>query len=246
MIPSIHVWALVPAAGSGQRMGAALPKQYLPLAGKTVLQITLEKLAALPQVGGLVVAVAQNDDRITTLDLPPGTVRVLGGRERAESVFNGLRYLMEQGCAQDWALVHDAARPCVQVENIQRLIECVRQRNCGGILATPIADTLKQSDGEKILRTVNRTGLWAAHTPQMFPVGQLFHALEKALADVVPITDEASAIEYIGGEVLLVPDARDNIKITQPEDLWLAEQILRQQRLVEANHQLAHAQDKSL
>lgn len=246
MIPPNHVWALVPAAGSGQRMGATLPKQYLPLAGKTVLQITLEKLAALPQVGGLIVATAQNDERFTTLDLPPGTVRVLGGRERAESVFNGLRYLMEQGRAQDWALVHDAARPCVQLENITRLIECVQQRNCGGVLATPIADTLKQSEGDKILRTVNRAGLWAAHTPQMFPVGQLFHALEKALADAVPITDEASAIEYVGGEVLLVPDARDNIKITQPEDLWLAEQILRRQRLIQGSRQFAHAQDKTI
>lgn len=233
MTPSNKVWALVPAAGTGQRMGVAVPKQYLPLAGKTVLQITLNKLAALPEVCGLVVAVAENDDRFATLVLPPAVVRVAGGHERAQSVFNGLSFLMEQGCAQDWVLVHDAARPCVRVDNILRLIESVRQRHCGGILAVPIADTLKQSTGEKITHTVSRTGLWAAHTPQMFPIGQLFQALKKALADAVSITDEASAIEYSGGEVLLVPDARDNIKITQPEDLWLAEQILSRQQLVQ-------------
>jgi len=233
MTPSAQVWALVPAAGSGQRMGAAVPKQYLPLAGKTVLQITLEKLISLPQVCGLVVAVAENDSLFSRLDLPSGIVRIAGGRERAESVFNGLRYLMEQDREQDWALVHDAARPCVRLENVARLIDCARRRDCGGILATPIADTLKKSTGEKILRTVDRAGLWAAHTPQLFPVGQLFYALEKSLADAVPITDEASAIEYIGGEVLLVPDARDNIKITQPEDLWLAEQILIRQQLAQ-------------
>lgn len=229
MTPSHKVWALVPAAGTGQRMGAALPKQYLPLAGTSVLQVTLNKLAALPEVCGLVVAIAENDPYFSTLVLPDALVRVAGGRERAESVLNGLAYLMEQGCALDWVLVHDAARPCVRVENIRRLIDSVCQRNCGGILAAPIADTLKRSSGEKIVRTVDRTSLWAAHTPQMFPVGQLFHALKKALGDAVVVTDEASAIEHSGGEVLLVPDARDNIKITQPEDLWLAEQILSRQ-----------------
>lgn len=233
MTPSAQIWALVPAAGSGQRMGAALPKQYLPLAGKTVLQITLEKLISLPQVCGLVVAVAENDSLFSGLDVPPGTIRTDGGRERAESVYNGLRYLMQQGSEHDWALVHDAARPCMRLANVARLIESVRDRNCGGILAAPVTDTLKLSEENKILRTVDRAGLWAAHTPQMFPVGQLFYALEKALADAVPITDEASAIEYIGGDVLLVPDARDNIKITQPEDLWLAEQILIRQQLAQ-------------
>lgn len=233
MTPSAQIWALIPAAGSGQRMGAVLPKQYLPLAGKTVLQITLEKLISLPQVCGLVVAVAENDSLFSGLDVPPGTIRIDGGRERAESVYNGLRYLMQHGNEHDWALVHDAARPCMRLANVARLIESVRDRNCGGILAAPVTDTLKQSEENKILRTVDRAGLWAAHTPQMFPVGQLFYALEKALADAVPITDEASAIEYIGGEVLLVPDARDNIKITQPEDLWLAEQILIRQQLAQ-------------
>jgi 2-C-methyl-D-erythritol 4-phosphate cytidylyltransferase len=231
MIPSVRLWALVPAAGSGRRMGTDIPKQYLPFAGKTVLQITLEKLAALPQMAGLLVAVSQDDVRFSELELPSRVTRVVGGRERADSVFNGLRHLMAQGYDRDWVLVHDAARPCVRTENIARLMERVLQSDCGGILAVPIADTLKQSAGGKIARTVDRNGLWAAHTPQMFRVGELFRALETALGDGASVTDEASAIEYCGGEVLLVPDARDNIKITQPEDLWLAEQIFRRQQI---------------
>lgn len=229
MIPQPNIWALIPAAGSGQRMGAPLPKQYLPLAGSTVLQVTLGKLAALPQVRGLVVAVAEKDAWFAALELPP-LVTVAGGRERADSVLNGLRYLVEQGREADWVLVHDAARPCVRPANITLLIERARQRNCGGLLAVPVADTLKQAAGETVARTLDRSSLWAAHTPQLFPVGQLYRALTKALADGARITDEASAIEYCGGEVLLVPDARDNIKITQPEDLGLAEHILRAQR----------------
>lgn len=223
------LWGLVPAAGSGQRMGAALPKQYLPLAGKTVLQITLEKLRALPDLYGIVVALADTDRYFADLDVPAGTVTVTGGRNRADSVLSGLQYLMAQGAGDDWVLVHDAARPCVRMENIQRLIQQVKAQRCGGILATPVADTLKKSAAGTVLKTVDRADLWAAHTPQMFQVEDLFTALEKALGDAAQITDEASAIEYCGGRVLLVSDSRDNIKITQPEDLWLAEQILRRQ-----------------
>ncbi len=231
-----RVWALVPAAGSGQRMGTAIPKQYLPLAGKTVLQITLEKLSALPQVQGIVVALAATDSHFARLQPLPRVVTVTGGNERAESVLRGLQYLMDQGCQGDWVMVHDAARPCVSIDCIERLMQTVQARDCGGILAAPVADTLKKADGEQIAHTVSRAGLWAAHTPQMFSVSALFHALQTALAHAIPITDEASAIEYCGGDVLLVPDRRDNIKVTQPEDLWLAEQILRQQSLAQDNN----------
>lgn len=224
-----NLWALVPAAGAGRRMGAGIPKQYLPLAGKTVLQITLDKLHAVPGIEGMVVALAEDDAHFSTLKYSGAVVKVIGGVERADSVYQGLLWLQAQGRDDDWVLVHDAARPCVRVENIQRLIATATVENCGAILATPVADTLKKASAMHIEHTVNREYLWAAHTPQMFRVGQLREALAHALSAQVPVTDEASAIEHAGGRVLLVADSRDNIKITQPEDLGLAEQILREQ-----------------
>ena len=229
MTSSPQLWALVPAAGAGRRMGAAIPKQYLPLAGKTVLEITLEKLRSVAAIAGTVVAVSEDDEHFAQLPCASSVVRVTGGAERADSVYRGLIWLMEQGRQEDWVLVHDAARPCVRKDNIQRLIDTVSAENCGGILAAPVADTLKKSIGDEIAHTVSREHLWAAHTPQMFKVGELFAALESALAAEMPVTDEASAIEHAGGRVLLVADSRDNIKITQPEDLGLAEQILLRQ-----------------
>lgn len=229
MTKSPTLWALVPAAGAGRRMGAGIPKQYLPLAGKTVLQITLDKLHAVPGIEGMVVALAEDDVHFSTLKYSGAVAQVIGGVERADSVYQGLLWLQAQGRDDDWVLVHDAARPCVRVENIQRLIATATAENCGAILATPVADTLKKASAMHIEHTVNREYLWAAHTPQMFRVGQLREALAHALSAQVPVTDEASAIEHAGGRVLLVADSRDNIKITQPEDLGLAEQILQQQ-----------------
>jgi 2-C-methyl-D-erythritol 4-phosphate cytidylyltransferase len=227
-----YLWALVPAAGAGRRMGALIPKQYLPLGGKTVLEITLGKLQSVPAIENVIVALAEDDERFSQLECAPTVVKVTGGAERADSVYRGLVWLMEQGRARDWVLVHDAARPCVRPESIQRLIDRVLAEDCGGILATPVADTLKKSAGDQVAHTVSRDHLWAAHTPQMFRVGELFKALVTALEAGLPVTDEASAIEHAGGQVQLVPDGRDNIKITQPEDLNLAEQILLWQRSV--------------
>lgn len=229
MTNSANLWALVPAAGAGRRMGAGMPKQYLPLAGKTVLQITLDKLLAVPAINGIVVAVAEDDEYFSTLECSEAIAQVVGGAERAHSVYQGLLWLEAQGCDDDWVLVHDAARPCVRVENILRLIATATAENCGAILAAPVADTLKKASAMQIAHTVNREYLWAAHTPQMFRVGELRNALAHALSEQLPVTDEASAVEHAGGRVLLVADSRDNIKITQPEDLGLAEQILQQQ-----------------
>jgi 2-C-methyl-D-erythritol 4-phosphate cytidylyltransferase len=199
-----YLWALVPAAGAGRRMGALIPKQYLPLGGKTVLEITLGKLQSVPAIENVIVALAEDDERFSQLECASTVVKVTGGAERADSVYRGLVWLMEQGRARDWVLVH----------------------------ATPVADTLKKSAGDQVAHTVSRDHLWAAHTPQMFRVGELFKALVTALEAGLPVTDEASAIEHAGGQVQLVPDGRDNIKITQPEDLNLAEQILLWQRSV--------------
>lgn len=232
MTHSPTLWALVPAAGAGRRMGAPVPKQYLPLNGKTVLEITLAKLASLPNLQGTVVALAENDESFATLRLAGSVIPVTGGTERAHSVFAGLQYLMTRNCGRDWVLVHDAARPCVRAENLRRLIDTALTSGCGAILATPVADTLKKAGAQEIAHTVSREHLWAAHTPQMFRVQELHDALEKAFAESLLVTDEASAIELVGGRVLLVQDSRDNIKITQPEDLWLAEQILLRQNAI--------------
>ncbi len=229
MTDSAKFWALVPAAGAGRRMGADIPKQYLPLAGKTVLEITLDKLHSIPGLHGVVVALAKEDAHFATLAGSQRVTQVVGGTERADSVYQGLLWLKSQGRECDWVLVHDAARPCVRLENIQRLIDRALAENCGAILAVAVADTLKRASQGQVAHTVNREHLWAAHTPQMFRVGELCRALESARDAGVVVTDEASAIEHAGGKVLLVADSRDNIKITQPEDLALAEQILRSQ-----------------
>lgn len=233
MTRSNRIWAVVPAAGIGQRMQAALPKQYLPLSGQPVLQVTLNKLAQLKQLSGIVVAVAPDDLNFERLiAMPPNAVRVAGGRERADSVLQALNHLEQQGCAQDWALVHDAARPCVRLERMQQLIVQVLASGEGGLLAAPIADTLKSALDQRAQNTVDRSHLWQAHTPQMFPVGALRLALLKGLGEGAVITDEASAMELQGKRPRLIADSRDNIKITQPEDLFLAEQILAAQEAI--------------
>lgn len=230
MDKDVNIWAIVPAAGVGARMHAPMPKQYLPLAGKTVLQITLDKLQGLPSLTGCVVALSEGDPYFAGLcGGRAGLVTVTGGAERSASVYQGLLYLMQRGCEQDWALVHDAARPCVRPINLQKLVREVLDHNCGGLLAAPVADTLKRVDANRVLATVDRTFLWHAHTPQMFRVGELFAALQVAADRGLTVTDEASAMEFVGVQPRVIADSRDNIKITRTEDLALAEWILQQQ-----------------
>lgn len=221
------IWAIIPAAGVGQRMQAELPKQYLPLNHQCILQITLDKIATLPEVAGVVVAIAPNDTYFAnTVNVNTNATVVFGASQRSGSVRLGLRELLNKGCEDDWVLVHDAARPCVRTVKIRELIQQVVAANRGGILAVPVADTLKRVDDLSVVATVDRDHLWQAHTPQMFRVGELYQALEKAHNDQVAITDEASAMEYVGYRPLIVADSRDNIKITQPEDLAFAQWIL--------------------
>lgn len=227
---TVHkIWALVPAAGIGSRMGAPLPKQYLSLAGSTVLQITLKKLLALPQLSGCVVVLAQDDPYFTKLTGALPVTTVVGGAQRADSVCCGLQHLLQYADERDWVLVHDAARPCVRLQNLQKLVDQVLQHGRGALLAAPVADTLKRVAGEQVLGTVDRSHLWLAHTPQMFRIGELLAALNQAKASGQSVTDEASAMEAMGMQPMVVADSRDNIKITQPEDLALAEGILQQQ-----------------
>ncbi|OEF27796.1 2-C-methyl-D-erythritol 4-phosphate cytidylyltransferase [Vibrio rumoiensis] len=221
---------VVPAAGVGKRMQANHPKQYLPLLGKAILEHTVECLLAHPKVELVVLAISEGDEYFADLDIAthPQVIRVAGGQERADSVLSGLSYLATNH-AQDypWVLVHDAARPCITHADITKLIEQCVLANQGGILATPVRDTMKQSFVNKnahncIEETIDRSQLWHALTPQMFPLESLESALSQALQQGSDITDEASAMELIGQTPLLVQGRADNIKITQPEDLALA------------------------
>lgn len=228
-------WAVIPAAGIGARMGADKPKQYLPLLGKTVIEWTLEKLAAQPQLSGVVVALAPDDRYWDTLQIDNGlpVQRAEGGSERCHSVLNALQVLRAQAAADDWVLVHDAARPCVRNSDIDRLVESVSRHAVGGLLATPVRDTMKRcDDSATVLETVSRERLWHALTPQMFRLGPLQQALHAAIAAGIGVTDEASAMEYAGWMPRVVPGHGDNIKITQPEDLVLAQFYLQQQGMI--------------
>ena len=225
-------WCVVPAAGIGTRMKADVPKQYLPLNGRMVIEHTLERLCGHKAISGVVVAHAPNDGHLKHLQLncSMAIMMVEGGAERCHSVLNGLRKLSEQADDNDWVLVHDAARPCVRSSDIDKLINSLKDHKVGGLLGIPVRDTMKRTDtGEAVYETVNRIGLWHAHTPQMFRLGLLKKALQDALDDSVLVTDEAAAMERQGFHPLMVEGHDDNIKITRPEDLILAGFYLKQQ-----------------
>ncbi|MEY1661494.1 2-C-methyl-D-erythritol 4-phosphate cytidylyltransferase [Isoalcanivorax beigongshangi] len=219
----------MPAAGHGSRMAADLPKQYLKLDQRTVAEHSVARLLDSVPLQALVVVVAADDPLWPQLPVASraGVVTAFGGPTRAESVLNGLAALPGAG-DHDWVLVHDMARPCVRAADIRRLIE--ECGSDGAILAAPVADTLKQSDGSRILATLDRSTVWRALTPQLFPVGALRAALQTALQAGAEITDEASAMERAGWQPRLVAGAADNIKITWPADLPLARFFLAQQQ----------------
>ena len=223
----LDVAIIVPAAGRGERMGADVPKQYLQLQGRPLLAHVLERLLAL-RPRELILVVAAGDKAYTRVAGHEQCRIVAGGQSRADSVLAGLNAM--QAGDDDWVMVHDAARPCIRGEDVLRLFETVSSNDAGGILATPVVDTVKQSaDGRKIERTIPRDGLWLAQTPQMFRYGLLRRALEDAAAGGIAITDEASAVERLGHWPALVEGSRDNIKVTTPEDITLAEYYLQEQ-----------------
>ena len=218
--------AIVPAAGIGSRMGADCPKQYLTLAGKTILEHTLGCLLSHPAIARVIVALAPHDGWFEQLAVAadPRILRVEGGIERAYSVLNALH--VAEG---KWVLVHDAARPCLCHSDLDKLITTAMACD-GAILGSRVRDTMKRTDGAgNIVATVEREQLWHALTPQMFPTGTLKRALEEGLALGALITDEASAMERAGFTVKMVEGRADNIKVTRPEDLSLAELFLQQQ-----------------
>lgn len=229
-------WSVVPAAGVGSRMGAAVPKQYLSLHGKTVIEHTLSRLSTHPQMSGVVVAISAGDEHWQDLDLSMyNNIHVAnGGAERCHSVLNGLQLLSGIADADDWVLVHDAARPCIHHDDISKMIDALKDHLVGGLLGLPVADTMKRTSCEDdVLETVSRENLWRALTPQMFRLGQLKQALQTALDDDFLVTDDASAIEHIGLKPRMIAGRGDNIKITRPEDLSLVEMFLAQQEKVQ-------------
>lgn len=220
---------IVPAAGVGARMQADRPKQYLPLLGKTVLEHTLGKLISHPRIDRIILPLSANDAYFGALPISQAEwlVRVTGGSERADSVLAGLNAIEDS----QWVLVHDAARPCVQHQDLDRLMALADKDGDGGILATPVRDTMKRATRQAphtVKSTESRAHLWHALTPQLFRLGPLRQALSEALAEGVEITDEASAIEWAGGSVNLVEGSGTNIKITRPDDLALAGFYLQQ------------------
>lgn len=223
-------WAVIPAAGSGQRMGSPIPKQYLSLAGKPVIEHVLDLLLAEARIEGVTVAVADDPYWQRYLMAPrPKPVRVAyGGDSRARSVLNALVTLRDELQDEDWVLVHDAVRPCLHPRDLALLIQVVGEDPVGGILAAPVADTLKRVDDEhRVTGTPERDGLWRAFTPQMFRYKPLMEALEAAVRDGEAPGDEAAAMERNKHSVQVVEGRGDNIKITRPDDVALAEAILR-------------------
>lgn len=217
--------ALIPAAGSGSRMGATCPKQYLHVHEKPLLWYTLKALVSHPKIDQVVVVVAPQDEWFAAYDWSAfrSKLKVLavGGASRGESVLNGLQALSGEVEADDWILVHDAARPGLDHDLIQRLLDGLANDAVGGLLALPVADTIKLADNaSRVLETRSRDGLWQAQTPQMFRYALLAQALQQA--DPGKVTDEASAIEFLGYAPKLIRGGLQNWKVTYPEDLQWA------------------------
>jgi len=228
---------VVPAAGIGKRMLASCPKQYLTIDNQTILSHTINRLLSHKNIAKVVLAISDVDAYFaqTTLVDNPNIIRVSGGKERVDSVLNGLQVINDK----EWVLVHDAARPCVTHDDIDKLIKQCLASNSGGILAAPVVDTMKlainnnANEATQVSKTIDRSSLWHAFTPQMFKTKELKQAIEEAQQKGLLITDESSAIESVGLPCLLVSGRRDNIKITRPEDLVLADFYLKQQQITQ-------------
>lgn len=243
-LPPAKLWAVIPAAGVGSRMGAAAPKQFLLLDGLALLIHSTAAMLNCDQIAGVVVVVAQHDQQsgalLTHLSERPmhkGRLLVLaqGGATRSQTVMQGLTALARDFAAapSDWALVHDAARPGLSQTALNRLIQSVLERDVGGLLALPVTDTVKLSevnDASTVARTIPRESLWLAQTPQLFRLGQLHRALADALLNNIEVTDEASAMEAAGHPVQLVLGERRNLKVTVPEDLLQLDAMLKGDR----------------
>lgn len=226
------IWAILPAAGIGRRMGSITPKQYLLLNGQPVIAHSLRKLTAVAAIAKVIVVLHPDDTHWSGLGLEDGNrvQSVGGGDERFQSVLNGLEALSDLAAADDWVLVHDAVRPCVRSADIERLITTLDHHAVGGLLGVPLENTLKQVDAQGLVQaTPDRRHYWHAMTPQMFRFGTLSRALRQLVADGEQVTDEAAVIERAGLQPQMVAGHSDNIKITEEADLLMAGQILKRQ-----------------
>lgn len=222
-----RIFALVPAAGQGTRMGDALPKQYVALAGRPMMFHSVETLASVPRIVSVIVILAPLDRHWGEHDWSafPDKIEAMfaGGRRRSQTVLNALKLLEGRASKEDWILVHDAARPCLSKELVEQFLDEIGDDPIGGLLAIPLADTLKSADeNQRVERTIARAKLWRAQTPQMFRYGLLKRAIEK----VPDATDESQAIEAVGFAPRLVQGENTNFKVTFAEDLPLAEVVL--------------------
>ncbi|MBC3212406.1 2-C-methyl-D-erythritol 4-phosphate cytidylyltransferase [Serratia fonticola] len=226
MNPSIgsspQVIAVLPAAGIGSRMQADCPKQYLTIGHQTILEHAIHALLRHPRITQVIVAISPEDQQFKTLPIAsdPRVLVTEGGQQRADSVLAGLQLAGNV----HWVLVHDAARPCLHPDDLERLLAITAHSKVGGILAAPVRDTMKRAQvGQSVIsHTVERQDLWHALTPQLFPLELLKLCLQRALDEGATVTDEASALEHCGYHPLLVAGRADNIKVTRPEDLALA------------------------
>ncbi len=227
--PKSKMFALIPAAGSGERMGAGLPKQYLALAGKPLLYHAAGRLCGHPAIERVFVVLAQADAYFAARDWKPYEAKLTplycGGATRAASVFNGLLAARDEIGAADWVLVHDAVRPCLSPLALDRLISTLRDDQTGGLLALPVVDTLKRGDTDAyVVRSEPRENLWQAQTPQMYRYRLLLEALRAI--DPEAATDDSGAIEQLGLRPKMVMGDARNLKVTYPQDFALAEVIL--------------------
>ncbi|GJM14513.1 MAG: 2-C-methyl-D-erythritol 4-phosphate cytidylyltransferase [Pseudohongiella sp.] len=230
------IWAVLPAAGIGRRMGSAIPKQYLSLDGAPLLLHSLRRLSAVAEIEKIVVVIHPEDTRWAELeeslsvDLQNRIITVMGGDERYHSVSNALNAMADFADADDWVMVHDAVRPCVRSADIENLIDRVSKHAVGGLLGSPVDNTLKRvSEDLEVVETVDRESYWNALTPQMFRFGQLRQSIDAVVASGEQVTDEAAAMEVAGFRPIMVAGNKDNIKVTVEADLVLVKQILSKQ-----------------
>lgn len=241
------IWAILPGAGIGRRMGSKIPKQYLKVNDTPVIALALQRLIAVAAIKKVVVVLHPEDKHWQQIklsfvagvntnsadglgsSLDQRVCCVAGGDERYQSVLNGLAHIQSQAQPDDWVLVHDAVRPCVRSADIEKLILELHHHPVGGLLGSPVDNTLKQVDDGNVITTIDRSGLWNALTPQMFRYEILREAIQQVVANQEQVTDEASAVERLGHRPRIVLGNKDNIKITHAVDLALASNILKSQ-----------------
>jgi len=233
------IWAIVPAAGIGKRMQSDIPKQYLLLNDRPVIEHTINTLLQNKYISGLVIALQADDAYWPDIKITSQktVLQTAGGKERSDSVLNAINALFQYedfNETTDWVMVHDAVRPCIRQQDINKLVDDIAFDSSGGLLALPVRDTMKRQNTDDsaintVAETVERENLWHALTPQYFPAKSLKNALELALRDKQTITDESSAMELAGFSPRLVQGSEDNIKITRPDDLRLASMYLQAQ-----------------